>query len=773
MADIEIEIDGKKLTAKPNQTVIQVADDAGIYIPRFCYHKHLSIPANCRMCLVEVEKSPKVVPACSTPVASGMKVFTKSAKTVAAQRAVMEFLLINHPLDCPICDQGGECELQDLSMGYGSSWSHYDESKRAVADQNLGPLIETEMTRCIYCTRCVRFGNEVAGLPELGLVGRGEFTEVGTYIEHYMQSEVSGNIIDLCPVGALTSKPFRFTARAWELDQSTSISPHDCVGSNLNIHTRYGKVMRAVAHENNAVNGTWISDRDRFSYTGLYHADRLEEPRIRIDGEWQVVEWQSALEAVRAGLQETIALHGADKLGALVSPNATLEECYLLQKLMRGLGSPHIDHRLRAQDTSDETHLGAFPGLPFRFADLKECDAICLIGSNLQKEQPIAALNVRQATLKGARVMAINPLDYRFSFKVNAKQIVAPHLLVETLYALLQTLQQNTADEATALHFRDKKNSVILLGALAMHHPQAALIRALANQIGDITGAKIGYLTDGANSAGAYLAGCVPFRHADGSAVPERGLNAYAMLEKPRNAYILLNIDPELDFANTKHALDSLKHADFVVAISLYRNTVLEQHADVILPMAAFTETSGTYVNAASDWQSFTGSAQPFSASRPAWKILRVLGNFLHLAGFDYESSEEIRHEVKKLVEQATYPSKKLVAETHVKSRISLSRIGEIPIYATDSLVRRAKPLQEAQAVIEGDLACARIHPKTAERLKLAQDRLVNLTQGQSEMQLSLVIDEKIAENAIFVAGGLSATSHLGDLFGEIHIETV
>jgi NADH-quinone oxidoreductase subunit G len=366
MADnIEIEIDGQKLTAKPNQTVIQVADEAGIYIPRFCYHKHLSIPANCRMCLVEVEKAPKALPACATPVMQGMKVFTKSQKTVLAQRAVMEFLLINHPLDCPICDQGGECELQDLSMGYGASTSDYNECKRSVADENLGPLIATEMTRCILCTRCIRFGDEIAGIRELGMTYRGEHEEVSTFVEQAMTSEVSGNIIDLCPVGALTSKPYRFTARAWELNQYPGISPHDCIGSNLNVHTRYGKVMRVVSRENTAVNQTWISDRDRFSYAGLYHADRLEEPMIKENGVWRAADWQEAFTLAAQNLKAIIAEYGADKLGALASPNSTLEEFYLLQKIVRALGSPHIDYRLRAADTQDQQ---AMPGLGMRLS---------------------------------------------------------------------------------------------------------------------------------------------------------------------------------------------------------------------------------------------------------------------------------------------------------------------------------------------------------------------------------------------------------------------
>jgi NADH-quinone oxidoreductase subunit G len=433
MSDIEIEIDGKKLTAKPNAMVIQVADEAGIYIPRFCYHKHLSIAANCRMCLVEVEKAPKTLPACATPVMAGMKVFTKSPKALASQKAVMEFLLINHPLDCPICDQGGECELQDLAMGFGSPNSYYHEGKRSVADQDIGPLIQTDMTRCIQCTRCVRFGAEIAGMPELGATGRGEDMEIGTYMEHSMKSEVSGNVIDICPVGALTSKPFRFRARAWELEQRPTIAAHDSVGANLYAHTRNGVVMRMVPRENFAVNQTWISDRDRFSYEGLYHADRITKPMIKKQGKWHETDWQSALEFAAVNLQKTISTHGAEQLGALASPNSTLEEFYLLQKIMRALGTSNIDYRLRQCDFADDAAINTFPGLGMTFAELEECDTILLLGCNLQKEAPSAFLRVRNATKRGAEVLVLNPINYLMSFPVVEKHIATPDQLLVSL----------------------------------------------------------------------------------------------------------------------------------------------------------------------------------------------------------------------------------------------------------------------------------------------------------------------------------------------------
>lgn len=774
MPDIEIEIDGKKLTAQPNQTVIEVADSAGIYIPRFCYHKQLSIPANCRMCLVEIEKAPKTLPACATPVAPGMKVFTRSPKTLQAQRAVMEFLLINHPLDCPICDQGGECELQDLSMGYGASWSQYDEPKRAVADQDLGPLIATEMTRCIYCTRCVRFGDEVAGIRELGAIGRGEFTEIGTYIQHAIQSELSGNIIDLCPVGALTSKPYRFTARPWELDQAEGISPHDCIGSNLHIHTRYGEVMRVVAHDNPDVNETWIADRDRFSYEGLHHPDRLKEPIAKIDGRWQVVEWEQAFELVAQGLQAVIAEHGVDKLGALASPSSTLEEFYLLQKIIRGLGSPHIDYRLREVDTSDDAQR-SLPQLGMSWQEFDSADAIILLGSHIQKEQPIAGWKVRKAALKGASIIAINPVDYPFNFPLAAKAIVATQDLPQTLQAILESLTKQTgkfSDLRQAL--KDKQRICIVLGALANHHPQAASLRYYAQEIARNLNAKVGYLTDGANAAGGYLAGAMPHRQV-GGVMNNVGLSAYAMLEKPRKAYVLLNVEPDKDCANSALAKLALQQAQFVVALATFRNQLLEEHANVILPMAAFTETSGTYVNVCGRWQSFKGCAKPFFATRPAWKILRVLGNFLQLNGFDYKNSERIRDEVKSSLKTATaelssacLPPKQSASPTHENK---LYRIGEIPIYAIDSLVRRSKPLQETQPITEGNMQLARLHPKTAESLSLQTGDAVQIRQKHGEAKLTIAIDERIPQKSIFIAGGIHATRGLGDLFGEVDIE--
>ncbi|HVE43894.1 MAG TPA: NADH-quinone oxidoreductase subunit NuoG [Gammaproteobacteria bacterium] len=771
MADIEFEIDGQPVTAKPNQTVIQVADEAGIYIPRFCYHKALSRPANCRMCLVEVEKAPKPVPACATPCMPGMKVFTKSAKALTAQRAVMEFLLINHPLDCPICDQGGECELQDLSMGYGSSTSKFDECKHAVPDKDIGPLIATELTRCIKCTRCVRFGDEIAGMRELGVLWRGEDADIGTYVQHAILSEVSGNMIDVCPVGALTSKPYRFTARAWELNQAPSIAPHDCLGSHIHVHTRYGKVMRVVSRESAEINQSWISDRDRFSYTGLYHANRLKEPLLRKEGRWQTVGWEEALQAVSLHLQDAITEFGSEQLGGLISPHATVEECYLFQKIVRSLGSPHVDHRLRERDMQDQASMGAFPGLSMSVTDIADCDAIVLIGSNIQKEQPIAALQVRQAVKKGAAVIAINPIDYHFNFDVTAKEIVPPQQMVSALADLLTAVKSQDAQHHIVMCLQGKQKICILLGALAFQHQQAASLRYYAQQLAQQYNGTLGLLTAGSNSAGAWLAGAVPHRLAGAHQAEQIGLDAYHMLANPRKAYLLFNVEPALDCANAHLASLAFKQARFVCAFSLFRDPVLEAYADVILPIGAFAETSGTYVNAAGAWQSFQGVANPEGSSRPAWKILRALGNFLHLDGFAYESSEEIRHEVKALCDQSDFSSAQSFSlPNDVPAGSGLHRVGEVPIYAIDAMVRHASPLQAAQTVMMGEVGVVRLHPETAARHQLKTGDRVSVKQQTASAELSVVCDERVAKEALWVPGGVTQTSGLGDLFGEIEI---
>jgi len=653
---------------------------------------------------------------------------------------------------CLICDQGGECELQDLSLGYGAPDSYFSEGKRAVKDQDIGPLIQTDMTRCIHCTRCVRFGAEVAGMRELGATGRGEHMEIGTYVEHAMHSDVSGNVIDLCPVGALTSKPFRFTARPWELTQRPTVGPHDCIGSNLYAHLRNGKVMRVVPHENIAINETWISDRDRFSYQGLEHADRVAHPLIKKEGVWHTVDWQTALTFAVAGIQQVLHTAGAEQIGALISPNATLEECYLLQKVLRGLGSQHIDYRLRQVDGSDQEASEAFCSTGMSFADIEQSDTIVLIGSNIQKEQPVLSLRLRKAALKGARIIVLNPIDYAFHFDVAEKYIVAPDEMVAA-FAKIETALQGAT------------KACVLLGALALNHPEASALRSLSRQMADALNAKFLFLTEGANATGARIAGAIP---------SVGGFDAARMLVEPRKAYVLVNVEPELDCANPVAATAALRQAEFVVSLSLFNNAVLEEHADVILPIAAFTETSGTFVNAVGEWQSFQGVASAFFEARPAWKVLRVLGNLCHLKDFDYESSEEVRDEVRKLETAAPLiPTAISLPRTQKSSEGSFVRIGEIPIYAGDSLVRRAEALQSAQMIREGDVVAIRMHPDAAAQLNLNEGNVVAVTQQGGSVNLPIVFDSRLPLRGVLIAGGIVETSGLNELFGPVEIELV
>lgn len=792
MADIEIEIDGKPLKTTTETMVIQVADEAGIYIPRFCYHKHLSVAANCRMCLVEVEKVGKPAPACATPCTPGMKVFTKSQKALAAQKAVMEFLLINHPLDCPICDQGGECELQDLAMGFGGPKSFFNEGKRSVKDKDIGPLIETEMTRCIQCTRCVRFGAEVAGMRELGATGRGEDMEIGTYIEHAMKSEVSGNVIDICPVGALTSKPFRFTARAWELEQRATLSSHDCLGSNLYAHVRRGKVMRMVPRENDTINETWISDRDRFSYEGLYHEDRVTKPLIKKNNIWHEVSWQAAIEFA-AGRLKTIASQDATQIGALASPNATLEEMYLMQKLLRSLGSSNIDHRLRQVDFSDDSVAG-YPTLGMTLTELEACDTLLLIGSNIQKDQPSASLRIRKAVRRGAKVMALNPYDYNFHFDLTEKVVTAPDDMVAQLASILKALnatEQQGMDNAVAKAIahcavkdshqaiakclQEGKKVGIVLGNIANQHPQASVMRTLAKAMATCINAQWGQLTDGANAAGGWLAGAVPYRGVSGAKEAKPGRNAKTMFDTPLRAYLLLDVEPELDCANPIAAITALQQAEFVVSLSQFRNPIIDECAQVILPIATFVEKSGTFVSAAGQWQTFHGVAAPFAESRPAWKILRVIGNVLDFQGFDFESSEEIHHLIKTAVhsmQTTEFGCRAIEAdELNVTNEDALFRVGTIPIYAVDSVVRRARALQSAQPAVEGMVTCVRLHPSLAQELQVKEGEVISIKQKQGKVRLPVKLDARTPKRAVVIAAGIPETNGLSELFGQVELK--
>jgi len=781
---VNIEVNGIPLKARKGAMLIEITDAAGIAIPRFCYHKKLSVAANCRMCLVEVEKAPKPLPACATPVMEGMKVYTESPKALAAQKGTMEFLLINHPLDCPICDQGGECELQDMALGYGADVSRFAERKRVVRDKNIGPLIATDMTRCIHCTRCVRFGEEVAGLRELGATGRGESVEIGTYVAHSVGSELSGNVIDLCPVGALTAKPSRYRGRSWEYVQHPAIAPHDSVGSNIFIHTLRGQVMRVVPRENEAINETWISDRDRFSYEGIYSDDRLVRPWVK-GGE---ADWEMALETASKGLREVIAQHGAEAVGFLLSPTATVEELYLAQKLARGLGVANIDHRLRQADFSDQDAAPVFPWLGQELADLEKVGAALLIGSNVRMEQPLAGHRLRKAALAGGRILLINPRDFEFLFPVAAKVIADPAGMVAALVgvalavaelkgqdlptelaALAGGVSAGETERAIAEHLVNQAPATVLLGNLAVAHPAFAQLRALASFVAACSGAHLGYLPEAANSAGGWLAGALPHRLPGGASAPTVGLDTRSMLEAPRKAYVLLGVEPELDCWDGAAALKALQAAEWVVSLSPFASAASKTYAHVVLPVATFAETSGSYVNAEGLWQSFSGASKPFGEARPAWKVLRVLGNLAGVAGFDYVSSEEIRAEAENTCAQVrpdnTLDSGKSLVPFKSKG---LYRVAEVPIYATDSLVRRAQSLQLSPLARPVEV---RLHPDVARDLGVAEREQVQVRQNGAAVDLPLVLDESVPRGCAWIPAGLYASVALGPAVGPVAIQ--
>jgi NADH-quinone oxidoreductase subunit G len=696
------------MKARKGQMIIQLTDGAGVYVPRFCYHEKLTIAANCRMCLVEVDKAPKPMPAFATPIGEGMKIFTKSPKAIGAQKATMEFLLINHPLDCPICDQGGECELQDLAMGFGRDAARFTERKRVVKDKDIGPLVSTDMTRCIHCTRCVRFGQDIAGIQELGTTGRGEQMEIGTYVERAVDHELSGNIIDLCPVGALNSKPFRYRARSWEMTQHALVSPHDGTGTNLYGHVLRGRLMRVVPRPNDAINDTWIADRDRFSYEGIYAADRLESPMVKEGGEWKKVTWEAALEKAAAGLEAA----GAD-LATLASASATAEELYLLGKLTRALGSSNIDHRLRQSDFRDQAADPAAPGLGgLPIAAIDQLDALLVVGSNLRREAPLLAHRVRQAARRGARVAFLNPVRYDYLFPVAAYLESAPSQQLADLAAvysaaldgaaapahlagLVGGAQPNVAHRALATALRNGSKKAIWLGALALRHPAYADLRALAAGLAAATGASFGTLAEGGNAAGAYLAGAVPHREPGGIPSAAPGKNAREMLTIPQKAYLLFGgTEPWADGLGAE-AARSLGGAAFVVAATPFADETLRSVAHVLLPIGSFAETSGTYVNFEGLWQSCAGAAKPLGECRPGWKVLRVLGNLAGVANFDYQSSEEVREELRALCGDVTAQS---YAGTHeVRAGKSDARVVDVPMYAVDAILRRAPSLQRTK----------------------------------------------------------------------------
>jgi NADH-quinone oxidoreductase subunit G len=780
-----IEIDGKTFEVENGKMIIEVADEAGIHIPRFCYHKKLSVAANCRMCLVEIENSKKTVPACATPINHGMKVFTQSEMALKSQKIVMEFLLINHPLDCPICDQGGECELQDVSMGFGGDSSHYEETKRAVDDTKLGTLIATEMTRCIHCTRCVRFGEEIAGLREMGAPFRGEDVHIGTYVEKSLRSEISGNIIDLCPVGALTSKPYRYTARSWELEQYSSIAPHDCLGSNIHLHVRRGQLMRVVPRENEMINETWLSDRDRFSYTGNYSENRLAQPMIKQNGKWKTVDWSAALNYATAQLGEQLAHHGAKSAAALAHPSSTTEEMYLLQKWMRALKIANMDFRLKQNDYRLDQHGEAQIQNTLKYSEIENQQHVFLCGTQIHREVPLAAAKIRKASLNGAVVSSLNIARYEFPFDVAHEIIDEPLAFEQHLFAILAACKPNmknipeslkglieqakvTSEHKTIATQLSQENAVIVTGLIFEAHPHYAVLRQAMTYIANATAAKWVHLTLGANANGAWAAGLVPHYGPKYQKLKKSGLHASEMLSKKLKVYVLNGIDPAYDFDNANIAMEAFRKAEFVLALSAFKSPELMEIADVILPTTTFAETSGTYINIDGTWQSFVGASKPFEQARPAWKVMRVLANLSHCEGFEFNSSQEILDELKAQpageievsMENFEFPT------TSAETGRSLYMVNETPLYGTDMLVRESHALKNAGSA---DRLVIRVHSEVAKKLNLGNEATV--TQHHNKLTLPVEIDDRLHPNVVVLPAVCSSVTGLGSCFSAVTIK--
>ena len=781
---LEIEIDGKKAQVEDGSTVMDAASQLGIYIPHFCYHKKLSIAANCRMCLVQVEKAPKPLPACATPVTNGMKVFTHSELAVKAQKGVMEFLLINHPLDCPICDQGGECQLQDLAVGYGQSGSRFTEEKHVVFHKNVGPLISMEeMSRCIHCTRCVRFGQEVAGVMELGMINRNVHSEITTFVGKTVDSELSGNMIDICPVGALTSKPFRYSARTWELQRRKSVSPHDSTGANLTVQVKGDAVKRVLPFDNEDINECWISDKERFSYEALNGGERLLKPMLKQGGQWQEVEWNVALDYVAHGLRTIAKDHGGDQIAMAASPHATLEELYLGGRIMRSLGSDNIDFRLRQQDfRADAQRPGAAPWLGLPLVDLSNIDAALIVGSFLRKDSPLVAQRLRQAARNGAEVYSVNVSSDDSLIKHAGLIYTPPGQLVTALAGVVRAaaeirgVQPSTLaatgnagemERKIATSLIGDANSApraVLLGNLAQQHVDYSLLEQLAGELATITGASAGTVGEAANSVGGYVAKACP---------QQGGRDAARMFEEPRKAYVLFGCEPSLDVANPAQALRALNAAEMVVQFSAFKDADALAYADVLLPLSPYTETSGTFVNTEGRAQSFVGVVRPAGESRPGWKLLRVLGNLLDVERCEYQSSEEIRNEI--LVDGHTLPSGSLAATIAVTATAAtalrgngLQRIADVPIYFADGLARRAPALQKTR---DAQAPTARMSANTLANVGATDGCSVRVKGSEGSAVLNAVLDNTVPDGCVRIAAAHPLTANLGALNDMIVVE--
>lgn len=755
---IKIEIDGIEFAAKKGSKIIEIADEVGIYIPRFCYHKKLSIAANCRMCLVEIEKAPKLFPACATPITDGMKIHTNTEKVIEAQKAVMEFLLINHPLDCPICDQGGECELQDLTVGYGCASSRFIEKKRSFKDYDLGPLVSTDVTRCILCSRCVRFCSEIAGTDEIGIIGRGSNSRIFTFLKENLKSEISGNIIDLCPVGALTAKPSKFKFRPWELVQNTFISFHDCMGSNLYAHTFKDKVIRIVPKRNENINENWISDRDRFSYEGLYSEDRLSHPMIKKNNVWVNTNWNDAIEYIYKNIKEIKESFGAKEISAIASPNSTSEEFYVLQKLMRALGSNNIDHRLNQTDFSNQENFPIYPGIDTDIENIDKVDCALVIGSNVTKEQPIIGIKLRKIINNGGKVFVINPIDFNLSLNITEKFIINPKDFIQKIYTLIKeypSLEKDIINKTVNEHkenknwytniissFIESKKKIIILGSYITNNPDYSKILSLANDFSKITKSNFGVLTEGANTAGAWLTGFIPHRLPNKKINKEIGLDTLTSLLKKLKAYIFFGTEMEYDSIHAKAYIDAIKNAKFVVSFSSFKNKNLLELAHVILPITTGYENSGSYINISGTLQTFKSIVPPKDQAKYGWQTICEIANKFELPGFTYKNEDEILKEIKTLCKAISKPIWEQLPIKNTSSSIKdeIIIVPEICHLSTDPITRRAISLQKS-ITNHGALKCNSNTYKKIKDLKIAS----------LENNFNIIVENTISDNCVVI----------------------
>lgn len=787
---IKLQIDGQTIQVPQGSTIIEAADQAGIYIPRFCYHKKLSVAANCRMCLVDVDKSKKSLAACATPATDGMIVHTQSEEALKSQRYVMEFLLVNHPLDCPVCDQGGECELQDLAVGYGQGYSQYDHDKRAVLDEDLGPLIATEMTRCILCTRCVRFGEEIAGLPELGVTERSNKSQIGTYAKHFMHSELSGNVIDLCPVGALTSKPFQFSARGWEMRSHDSIASHDCLGSHVSIHTRQKdnlderEVMRVVPRECERLNENWLSDRDRFSYQAWQSDYRLLEPKMKVDGQWQVVDWETLMTQLQNRLLGIV--NKGCKVAGAISPSATVEEAFLFQQLIRGLGGHQVDYRLQQSDRRDP-NWPLQPTLALDFESVERLQHCLLVGSNMSLQQPLLAHRLRTAVEDGCQVHSIEVYQYHYHFKTASRELVSgldlltpcarllaallsikdDQLIRESLSSILLDYNQSDIDLAQML-LQSGNQRAIFIGEDAINHPSFSSIHVVMLAIAKLTGVSLSYLSTGSNAAGVALAGCTPGHQAGG--VPVDPLPSGDLWLDGAGAYFLLGVEPERDCVDAYRAMAALSQTQCVVAMTPYPNALMLEYADFILPITPMCETAGTYVNALGDWQSFLPASLPRGQSKPAWKVLRVIAHFLKVSGCNYEAIDQVLEACRDCCQST---SEQVVQWQLPNSIVNkpvnhLKRYGAWPSYSIDSTLRHAVSLQAKQgAQIPAGIA---LSPDTAADLGIKGGQIVTVQQDQCQLDTRCYINPLVAPGTAHLPSGCVTAEGFGHGFSDIQI---